>query len=348
MNLDVIDSMNSQMRPDPALKEKLMRRAETEISDAARPMRRVPVRLKTALIAAAAILILAGTALAASGLWTPVLVRLLGAGEEMQVKLLDERVTVIPGVRGEDNGLEVTAEQMIGDRNGVRIILRLDMDGAGLSGTGCVVKYDLTVDDLDKSESLDYIAGGFAGWLDRDDSSDGGEYYDLCVYFRDDADISGHTLDLTIREITQTSVTESSMTETPVWTGEISLAIPMNYNMDTTAVFPVEESLDTGDGSVTVKAISLSPISAALEYTDETGAAVGGLQIAAMTMADGTVYDRFLDGAEMFASELPAGGRRMLYFYPEIIKNGRPTSVTLAVWDGDTGAWRTAGVVSIN
>ena len=296
-----------------------------------RPVRR---SRRLALILAAAVLLTVSGLAATWRLWQPKMAELFRAGPETQQELLDSGTTQVLGLSDSDNGVTLTAEQIIGDDNGFFILFRIDSDDPELLNymvnPRLEVTYNQGLEDLMYSSNWRYVREGQQVW----DEETGGFVPMTPMYFywqghvRDGADLAGRTITFTIDELAD-YLTDGNGVR--VWNGHLELTLPLDYEPADTLVLDADARVDTCQGQVHIIGVEFTPISVVLCF--EAQAQTDLLDVKALTLADGSVVE--LISSSGTAYRLEDGAYRQLFdLKTALVLEDAPVSLTLEAVTG--------------
>ena len=303
-----------------------------------------PRRIALALAAA---MLLTVTGLAATWrLWQPKMAELFGASAEAQEALLDRGVTQVLGLSDSDNGITITAEQIIGDENGFFVLFRIDSEDPEL--LNYMVQPDLRAElDDDIADSVygthrRYIRGGQQVW-----DEEAGHFASMTpMYFywqahgEEGVDLTGHTVTFTVEEFDDFTTNGKGV---PVWSGHLELTIPLDYQaLDTTMYYLADTWVDTPEGPLHITGVEITPISVVVCYEGEASQQLF-LTASALGLADGTAVEVVTNGGCAFSLEEGAW-RYIMESRTALVFASEPVDLVLTVAsDGDpvgNGGWQ--------
>lgn len=215
-----------------------------------------PVRIM--LIAAAVVVLLAGTALAISELWAPKLAALFGADEKQQ-ELLDVGFVQNIGVSDSDNGVTITAEQLIGDANGVYILYSIKADDPKLLSAWTFPHYKLTLDGESRGKGCrDWADPGNLHDVEQRRDADGTLYfYDLLMTDPGES-FSGKQAYVHVDYIDDMATDQDIFPV--IWEGDIELSWEINYVPSEVRTYEIHQNVVWNDSTIQIESANISSI----------------------------------------------------------------------------------------
>ena len=288
---------------------------------------------RMALILAAVLLLTVSSLAAAWRLWQPKMAELFGASPAAQEALLDSGVTQVLGLSDTDNGITITAEQIIGDENGFFVLFRIDSQDPAL--LNYMVHPDLQAElDEDIAGSVygthrRYVREGQQVWDEEAGhfASMTPMYFYWQAHVEEGVDLTGRTVTFTVEEFDDFTTDGNGV---PVWSGHLELTIPLDYRAsDTTRYYTADAWVDTLQGSAHITGVEITPISLVLCYEGEASQQLF-LGVSALRLADGTAVEITKNGGCAFSLE-DGAWRYIIESRTALVFDAEPTELVLAV-----------------
>ncbi len=239
-------------------------------------------RIVSLAAAVAVIMALSVTAFAAHSWWSPFLAEAFGVNEVQQKELLSLGVASYVGQSTENNGITMTAEQVIGDEFGCYILIRLETDNPEIFGHNATPRIEMFLDDDASKQILENWS-----WTDWTLENDSATMYIGCWT----SGKSGHVVTLTLNRLMGSSEQDYSN----VWEGCASLSWNLSFNDGTTERFRAVSDANT-DAGPTIEYICLTPVSVCVYYNAKSvrefmTSEEGVLQPVSLTLDNGSRCD---------------------------------------------------------
>ena len=224
------------------------------------PMKkRITKPVKLTLIAAVVVVLLAGTALATSGFWSPKLAALFGADEKQQQELSDVGSIQNIGVSGSDNGVTITAEQLIGDANGVYILYSIRADDPDLLSAWTFPHYELTLDGEPRGKGCrDWADPGNLYDVEQRRDEDGTLYFYDLLMTEPGESFSGKQAHVYVDYIDDMATDQDIFPV--IWEGDIELSWEINYVPSEVRTYEVHQDIAWNDSTIRIESASVSSI----------------------------------------------------------------------------------------
>ena len=196
--------------------------------------------------------------------WNSKLAEEYHADEQMQAQLAEEGAIADVAQSVSANGLTVTAVQTLGDKNGVYILLEIDVpDDINISGGNLFERSSVNIESTDRINV-------FSGFMCKDGntverSDDDGYYYEINIFNSDQADLNGKTISLDFMNL---QADAGKLDMYTILDGSWSLSWALEYT-DNTRIYDIKKSYDMNGRTVVVDSIELSPLSMSINVSGD-------------------------------------------------------------------------------